>query len=140
MRIAADFLAVTTQKYLKMITDDDDEDDNNNDNDNSQQQRPTTTATDNNNINNMSSFNDLCPTGIVCLKNLKVRSWERILWYIALVILLLLTLVAVLVNTFYQGYPHDDRSLNEYYQQMFEAYGPKWTNGTIGTVLTLLAV
>ena len=64
--------------------------------------------------------------GIVCLKNLKVRSWERVIWYIALVVILIMMLIAVLVNTFYAGYPDEDkRYLEEYYAFMKNLYGPK---------------
>lgn len=64
--------------------------------------------------------------GIVCLKNLKVRSWERVLWYVALVIILLLLLIAVLVNTFYNGYVKEDTtSLEDYQKKLWELYGPK---------------
>ena len=61
--------------------------------------------------------------GIVCLKNLKVKSWEKVLWYVSLAALLILTLIAVLFNTFYPKYEALDHSpLIEYYEKMYKMY------------------
>ena len=61
--------------------------------------------------------------GIVCLKNLKIKSWEKVIWYVALAALLILALIAVLFNTFYPKFEELDYTpLAEYYEKMFKMY------------------
>lgn len=43
--------------------------------------------------------------GVVCLRNLNKLAWERVLWWIALVLTFLLFLFAVLWNIFWPGFP-----------------------------------
>ena len=42
--------------------------------------------------------------GVVILRNLKVKSWERIAWWICLVTYLLLIAICILINIFYEDH------------------------------------
>jgi membrane associated rhomboid family serine protease len=43
--------------------------------------------------------------GIVVLRNFKMHTWERVVWWIALVGFILLVLAAIIWNLAYPGYP-----------------------------------
>ena len=46
--------------------------------------------------------------GIPVLKNLKVKPWERIVWWVSLIIYLVAVMFAVCWNAFYPGFPPTD--------------------------------
>ena len=46
--------------------------------------------------------------GIPVLKNIDVKPWEEILWWIALIVYCVFVIVAVAFNLFYPGFPDTD--------------------------------
>ena len=75
--------------------------------------------------------------GIICLKNLKVYKWERVLWYVATVIVSILILAAVLFNIFYKGYPDQEMSpLTRYVTTMKDRYNRIYCFSVAGSDMT----
>ena len=46
--------------------------------------------------------------GIPVLKNIDVKPWEQVLWWVALVAYLVFVVIGVVFNVFYPGFPDPD--------------------------------
>jgi rhomboid-related protein 1/2/3 len=46
--------------------------------------------------------------GIPVLKNIHVKPWERVVWWVALIVYLLCLVFAILWNAFYPHFPETD--------------------------------